>query len=186
MMYTIYGIIYNDVFPSDKMTDIFINDITNTLRILPLNDLSKTDLIKKYNYYSPGFIDLNKISSNYTPNVIGDYTFTEFKPILQTYMFNNHILGSSKINNKIGKSIIHTIYNNIPTINKMAIFIKNPLNKYNMVNDSLLLPLNKGVIEFYINKGYITYEDDIKCKYFVGNKKCDKKNISLINNLMVY
>ena len=79
--------------------------------------------------YKPGYINLHKISDNYTPKIIGVHQYTTFKPMLTTFVFNNYLLGSDKVNNEVGLSVIKTIFNNIDNINKLPSMKTIPLDK---------------------------------------------------------
>ena len=174
--------IQNDIYPSTYITQLFSNNLNNALRLLPLDEINDVDFAAKYKFYKPGFINLHKISPNYTPKVIGKFKYTTFKPILKTFVFNNYLLGGEKVNNNIGLAIITTLFNNISNINKLESMTYTPLDKYSLVRDFLYLKLNKGIIPYYYKMGYITDYDNKNCKYLVGNKKCSKDNLQVVTD----
>ena len=75
------------------------------------------------------------------------------------------------------------MFDNIDNINKLPSMVSTPIDKYNLVHDFLYIPLNKGVIEYYYNKGYITDYNSTACKYLVGHKKCSKENIDSVTSM---
>jgi len=172
-----------DVYPSKIISRLFTNNLDNTLRILPLDEISEDKFTSKYPFYKRGYVNLRKIADNYIPAIIGDFKYTTFKPILTTYIFHNYLLGSHKVDNDIGKSVLKTMFDNIDNINKLPSMVSTPIDKYNLVHDFLYIPLNKGVREYYYNKGYITYYNNPDCKYLVGHKKCSKENIDNVTSM---
>ena len=171
-------LIHIDVFPSPHISLLFVNDLENTLRLLPLDEIYESEFTNQYNIYTSGYINLHQVSTNYTPKVIGDFKFTTFKPMLKTYIFHNYLLGSKKTDGEIGLSVVKTIFDNIANINKLPSMKYTPFDKYNLVNNQLLIELNKGVISYYYEKGYITDYNNNNCKYLVGNKACSKENLA--------
>lgn len=175
-------LIQTDIYPSKHITSLFSNNLDNTLRLLPLDEINQHDFASKYVFYKPGYINLHRISDNYTPKIIGKFKYTTFKPMLTTYTFNNYLLGSDKVNNDVGLSVIKTVFDNIDNINKLPSMKQTPLDKYNLVHDFLYIPLNKGVITYYYEHGYITDHKDPACKHLVGNMKCSKHNLDVVTS----
>lgn len=171
-------LIHIDVFPSPHISKLFMNDLDNTLRLLPLEEIHESDFTNEYKIYTSGYINLHQVSINYTPKVLGQFKFTTFKPMLKTYMFHNYLLGSQKTEGEIGLSVVKTIFDNIANINKLPSMTYTPFDKYNLVNNQLFIDLNKGVVSYYYKKGYITDYNNDNCKYLVGNKPCSKENLA--------
>ena len=163
-------IFYTDSYPSADLNRIFKNDIYNKYFIIPINVNNKL-LSSTIRYYVPSTVDLNFIE-NYLPKKIGNTTQTRNKPNIETYKYQNVICCTKNLNKKIGYEITKAIYNNINIINKNNIDSNTRMYKYNMIGSPMSIKYNQGAFDFYIEKGFITYNPRKECKYLVGNKKC--------------
>ena len=52
----------------------------------------------------------------------------------------------------------------------------------NFFNNNLMIRYHDGVIQYLVEKGYISYIDNDNCKYLVGVTECNEKNLKA-NNL---
>lgn len=182
--------IYDSVFPSNDLTNIFENDIIGEIQILPLDEIKEDIFTSRYIYYQPIYIDLNKLSKNYLPCVFGKYHFSKFKPMLKTYSFHNYLCCNKNVSNNTTYNLIKSIYDNIPIINQLEMF-KNHQLQYNSVAwTSLPISIHNGVKQFFYEKGYISYgtvekdgmvKEDPNCIFLIGKKECNKKNLKRLN-----
>ena len=132
--------------------------------IFGLNGISKTFIKSLLPNYKDILFDKSFI---YGSNIVG-----------RTIQNNINIYTNKDTDNKLSNNIITSIYDNFKYIKHTDdISIKKILrtfNHYNIIDISnKTKTLHEGVREFYESKGYITYNPEPICKYFVGKSVCD-------------
>ena len=181
--------VYDSIYPSNDLTYYFEHNINGNIQILPLDEIDENIFTSEYIYYSPIYLDLNNLSKNYLPAVLGKYNFNKFKPMLKTYSYHNYLCCNKDVDNKITYQLIKSIYNNIPNINKLKMFKNHPIEYNSVPWTSLPISIHNGVKYFFYEKGYISYgeikgdkvEEDPNCIFLIGKKECNKKNLKQLN-----
>ena len=185
--------VYDTVFPSAKLKYYFENNIASNVYVLPLDELDEKIFTSRFFYYTPIYLDLNRLSKNYLPNVIGNYKFNHFKPMLKTYSFHNYLLCNHKLRYGTGYNLIKSIYNNTEEINKLDLFKNSPLFKNNLAWTAFPISIHKGVKYFFYQKGYISYassntkdpneldKENPNCLFLISKQECNKKNLDKLN-----
>ena len=106
--------------------------------------------------------------------------------MLKTYSYNNYILCNKSLEFNTGYNLIKSIFNNIPEFNKLDAFKDQPLIANDIQWTTFPIAYHKGVMYFYYQKGYISYqidkpdtdlEEDPNCIFFVGKGRCTPKEI---------
>ena len=182
--------IYDTVYPSNDLKYYFEMNIGTNVRILPLDEIDEKIFTSRFFYYEPMYLDLNKLSMNYLPSVIGNFNFSKFKPMLKTYSFHNYLLCHKSLTDNTSYNLIKSIYNNIDELNKLSLFKNRPLIRNNIAWSSLPVSIHNGVKKFLYEKGYISYGtvdkngkviEDPNCLFLISKKECNKKNLELLN-----
>ena len=171
-------------FPLESLTKYIDSNFTESLMILPLDDLNFKKFFNQHYYYSKTYIDLNKVSDNYLPVRINDRVYNRFNPYLQTISFFNIFVTNKFMDNKIVNQIVNVFFNNIRNFNKLEEFKENKLfRNYCASLNNVQLLIHPAAEEFYIKNGYITYTDNKNCGELVGRMACNKDTLTRHNLL---
>ncbi len=178
------SILITDTYPSKIIYNIIKND--NTIYLLPLDEINEQIFINRFFYYEKAYIDLNNISNSYLPKKVGNKLYNIYNPNLITYNFCNMLVNNNKFNQDITYNIVKSIHNNIDIINTQLIYNFNKLSNIYMTFTYIPLPMSKGVLQFLEESGYITYNNSKNYVHYLGKKKCNKYNLSLLNNRIIH
>jgi len=96
------------------------------------------------------------------------------------------LVNNNKFNQDITYNIVKSIHNNIDIINTQLIYNFNKLSNIYMTFTYIPLPMSKGVLQFLEESGYITYNNSKNYVHYLGKKKCNKYNLSLLNNRIIH
>jgi len=180
-----------------KIVNLDINDITNKFKLNQIDAFfiitsHPCHIIKSlHNRFPIKFLSLSYLNKDIFTKI---FPFSKTSIIdTQLYNINSNIVIET-INSKIllicnknlkkndGYNLIKTIFSNFSYIKhsgnddyKMKMKDFNPAELY---LDNSTYILHKGVKNYYIDIGIITYSDNHSCKYYVGIKKCPNKKLN--------
>lgn len=172
-------IIIYDIFPK-KQLNIFLNNNSNEdIILLPFEIKNEKLFLKKQKILDIDYIDLNKLSPSYLPKKFSKYSYTKNKPTIKMIYTYKIILSNIQTNPLYTRAYIDFFANNYKKINNsteegyhiLGIHISNYSN-------GVLLDFHKGVMDYLIEKGHITYTNNNNCKYLFGTSACNEKTLA--------
>lgn len=166
--------IFSDIYP----TNIF-NKYYN-LKLMELKGFRDNIFFDQYReYYFKSIINLNQLGSNYLPKIYGQNKYTVTKADFYVVSYETLLLTNNIVPDDYIDEILESITNNIELFNKLPQYKK--LNtKYNtsVMNKEVYGILPSDATLKYLNKySYISNIDNNNCKYFIGKKECNEKNL---------
>jgi len=173
------GMIYTDLFPSEKLNNIIQSNIDMKLILIPIEDINETIFLQGRPYTSKVFLDQNNLPKNYLPVKIKNLYFNKFRPDITSYKYPEIMVCNKNASPKLIFNIVKSIVSNLNVINQSDYVIKNQYNYLSFpdIANNQYIPLHVGSNVFYKNISINTnYSDDL-CKYFVGNAKCTPERI---------
>ena len=172
----------SDTFPNKVLYNFLNSNTMSDVILLPFTIKNENFYLKKLPYLSIDYIDLNGLSKSYLPKKFNNNEYTRFKPNLKILKFTNIFLTTIDAKSSYTYNFIKFLFENKKVINKFLIYEGTQFKNIDVDNRDLnLIEFHNGVLEYYYDNGYITYEDNYNCKYLVGVKKCDKENLE--NNI---
>lgn len=142
------------------------------------NDNKTNVFFTKNFYYIRDIYDLNDVCRGYLPKKYGGKTYSRFSAQIPIVSYYNTLVCNSDLDDNTTKEILRTFYENISLFNQLPVFHKQPIYKTQLNGGPQnALPINNGAKEFFIERGYITLEDNESCKYLVGIEECNKKSL---------
>lgn len=173
------GMIYTDLFPSDKLNNIIQSNIDMKLILIPIEDINETIFLQGRPYISKISLDQNILPKNYLPVKIKNLYFNKFRPDITSYKYPEIMVCNKDASPKLIFNIVKSIVSNLNVINQSDYVIKNQYNYLSFpdIANNQYIPLHVGSNIYYRNISINTnYSDDL-CKYFVGNAKCTPERI---------
>ena len=141
-------------------------------------DKTKVFFTKNF-YYIRDIYDLNDVCTGYLPKKYGGKTYSRFSAQIPIVSYYNTLICNNDLDDNSTKEILRTFYENISLFNQLPVFHKQPIYKTQLNGGPQnALPMNNGAKEFFIEKGYITLEDNESCKYLVGIEECNKASLN--------
>ena len=172
-------------FPMKNLTYFFENNFYKDLIILSLDNLNFKKFFNQYYYYNKSYIDLNKVSDNYLPVKINNRLYSKFNPYLLTISFQNVFISNKFVKNNHVYKVIETYFNNINNLNKLDEFKQNKLDNFSSASlYNIQLKLHPSAEKYYLDNGYLTFNDNKNCKFFIGKMKCNNENLYRHNLLI--
>jgi hypothetical protein len=171
-------VILYDVFPNAELYNILDNGMLNDLILLPFKIPNEALFLKRNYFINIETIDLNKISKSFLPKKFGNNEYTRFRPELRICYVYKTMITNLNTKSEYTYDFIKFYYENYKYIN-------NHLDegyKIDIMQIKSYLEYHKGILDFYKDYGYITYENNDNCRYLAGVMKCDEENL-IKNNL---
>ncbi len=141
-------------------------------------DKTKVFFTKNF-YYIRDIYDLNDVCSGYLPKKYGGKTYSRFSAQIPIVSYYNTLICNSDLDDNSTKEILRTFYENIALFNQLPVFLKQPIYKTQLNGGPQnVLPINNGAKTFFIEKGYITMENNESCKYLVGIEECNNASLN--------
>ena len=173
------GMIYTDLFPSERLNKFIQSNIDMKLILIPIEDINETIFLQRRPYASRVSLDQNNLPKNYLPVKIKNLYFNKFRPDITSYKYPEIMVCNKNASPKLIFNIVKSIVSNLNVINQSDYVIKNQYNYLSFpdIANNQHIPLHVGSNVFYKNISINTnYSDDL-CKYFVGNAKCTPERI---------
>ena len=166
--------VFSDIYPTNIFKKYY------NLRLIELKGFRVNIFFEQYKqYYSKSIINLNEFGSNYLPKRYDQQTYTITNPEFYVISYETILLTNNYVPNIYIDEILMSITNNIELFNKLPQYKKSNI-KYNtsIMNKVVygIYPSNSTLK--YLNKySYLSNIDNNDCKYFIGKKECNKKNL---------
>ena len=173
-------VILYDVFQNSKLYNTLDNSMINDLILLPFKIPNESLFLKRNYFINIEEIDLNKLSKSFLPKKFGETEFNRFRPNIRISYIYKTMITNLNTKSEYTYDFIKFYYQNYKYIN-------NNLEegyKIDIMQVKSYLEYHKGVLDFYKDYGYITYENNDNCRYLAGIMKCDEKNLEN-NNLLL-
>jgi TRAP-type uncharacterized transport system substrate-binding protein len=173
------GMVYTDLFPSEKLNKIIQSNTDMKLILIPIEDINETIFLQRRPYASKVSLDQNNLPKNYLPVKIKNLYYNKFRPDITSYKYPEIMVCNKDASPKLIFNIVKSIVSNLNVINQSDYVIKNQYNYLSFpdIANNQYIPLHVGSNVFYRNISINTnYSDDL-CKYFVGNAKCTPERI---------
>jgi len=175
------GMVYTDLFPSDKLNKIIESNIylDKKIILIPIEDINETIFLQSWPYVSKVALDQNILPKNYLPVKIKGLYYNKFRPDITSYKYPEILVCNKDASPKLIFNMVKSIVSNLNVINKSDFIIKNQFNYLSFpdIANNQYIPLHVGANVYYRNISINTnYSDDL-CKYFVGNAKCTPERI---------
>ncbi len=177
-------LIFYNGYNNDALLNQFLTSmIGDEIYILPFK-IPNQDVFfqSKFQYYLANY-DLNLVSPNYLPKRFNDETWTRYKPNISLLAYDEYLVTNPKVSNEIVYETIKTCYEAIDLLNSYPELTDNPISKVGVERDTNMPILyHNGAYQFYKEKGFITNESNLNCRYLVGRMECTEKTLK-DNNL---
>lgn len=173
------GMVFTDLFPSEKLNKIIEMNLGNKIILIPIEDINENIFLQMRPYASKVFLDQNNLPKNYLPIKVKNLYFNKFRPNITSYKYPEIMVCNKNASPKFIFNIVKSIVSNLNTINQSDYVIKNQYNYLSFpdIANNQYIPVNIGAKLFYNNISInTTYSDDL-CKYYVGNAKCTPERI---------
>jgi TRAP-type uncharacterized transport system substrate-binding protein len=168
------GMVFTDLFPSEKLNKIIEMNLGNKIILIPIEDINENIFLQMRPYVSKVFLDQNNLPKNYLPIKVKNLYFNKFRPNITSYKYPEIMVCNKNASPKFIFNIVKSIVSNLNIINQSDYVIKNQYNYLSFpdIANNQYIPVNVGAKLFYRNISInTTYSDDL-CKYYVGNAKC--------------
>ena len=172
-----------DIFPNNTIIKILNNSLNSDIILLPFEIPNEKLFLKKQPIINIDYIDLNYLSNLYLPRKFGKYEYTKFRPTIKIPYIYKILLKNIYTDINCTYEFIKFYYENYKNLNNNI--DEKGFKIYNILinnNKTIFLEYHKGVMNFFIEKGYITNNNNENCKYLVGTTKCTDKSLKE-NNL---
>jgi TRAP-type uncharacterized transport system substrate-binding protein len=173
------GMVFTDLFPSERLNKIIETNTDMKLILIPIEDINETIFLQMRPYALKVELDQNNLPKNYLPVKVKDLYFNKFRPNITSYRYPEIMVCNKEASPKLIFNIVKSIVSNLDIINKSDYVIKNQFNYLSFpdIANNQFIPAHVGANIFYKNISInTTYADDL-CKYFVGNAKCTPERI---------
>ena len=173
------GMVYTDLFPSDKLNKIIQSNTDNKIILIPIEDINETVFLQILPYALKVALDQNNLPKNYLPVKIKNLYYNKFRPDITSYKYPEILVCNKDASPKLIFNMVKSIVSNLNVINKSDYVIKNQFNYLSFpdIANNQYIPVHVGATVYYRNISINTnYSDDL-CKYFVGNAKCTPERI---------
>lgn len=173
------GMVYTDLFPSEKLNKIIQSNLNMKLILIPIEDINETVFLQGRPYISKVALDQNNLPKNYLPVKIKDLYYNKFRPDITSYKYPEILVCNKDASPKLIFNMVKSIVSNLNVINQSDFIIKNQYNYLSFpdIANNQYIPVHVGAKVYYTNISINTnYSDDL-CKYFVGNAKCTPERI---------
>ena len=164
-------IFMSDTFPNKVLYQFLNHNTMSDVILLPFTIRNESFFLKKLPYLSVDYIDLNLLSKSYLPKRFNNNEYSRFKPDLKILKFTNIFLTRVDVKSSITYNFTKFLFENKKIINKFLVYDGTQFKSIDV--DNRYLNFNEN--------GYITNEDNYDCKYLVGVKACNEKNLA--NNI---
>jgi TRAP-type uncharacterized transport system substrate-binding protein len=173
------GMVFTDLYPSNFLNKIIGNDLNNTLVLLPITKINVELFLKRHQFVNKVSIDLNALPKNYLPVKINDLEYTINRPDLDTFQYPIIFICNKNTEPNISYEIVRGISNNLDLINKSDMTLKNQWNYMTFpdIAQDIFIPTHIGAKIFYNQITITTTKPDYNCMYYIGNKKCNDKDV---------
>lgn len=175
-------IILFDVFPNNTIKNFLENDATQDIILLPFKILKEELFLKKNNSFDIDYIDLNYLSETYLPVAFGNENYNQFKPNLKMCFFYRELVTNKNTSKEYVYEFMKFYLKNINYLNNNIPEEGYKLSKIAIKDKLSYFDYHEGSLNFFRDYGYITSIDNQNCKYLVGVKECNEKNLK-DNNL---
>ena len=175
-------IILFDVFPNNTIKNFLENDATQDIILLPFKILKEELFLKKNNSLDIDYIDLNYLSDTFLPVAFGNENYNPFKPNLKICFFYRELVSNKNTKKEYVYDFMKFYLNNINYLNNNIPEEGYKLSKITIKDKLSYFDYHEGSLDFFRDYGYITSIDNQNCKYLVGVKECNEKNLK-DNNL---
>lgn len=168
------AIIFADYYPNRTLVNMSLNEIDDKnkkFRIIPINYIDTNRFETEFFYYRKSTLDLNKLPQSYLPVTVGHTKYNKFNPNLVTYGFDMSMICLSTLPVKTAYTIVKTVFENKDIVNKTN------MTKVEMSISFVPISNHKGADKYFTEKGYLTNSKSNDCIFFIGNDKCDDKNL---------
>ena len=170
-----------DLYPNYQINKILDKNSSNNILLLPFDVNNEKVFFQKNSFFSIDYIDLNNFSDTYLPKSFGKYHYNINLPSLKMIYTYKILITNKNLKNEYTYNFIKYYVENLPYLNYR--FKNSGLQlDVNFFNNNLMIRYHDGVIQYLVEKGYISYIDNDNCKYLVGVTECNEKNLKA-NNL---
>ena len=171
-------IILYDIFPNESISNFLDNNFIDDIILLEFNIPNEKLFLKKQSILKVDYIDLNKLSYYYLPKKIGNYTYSKNNPTIKILYTYKIIISNLHTKSECAYDFFKFFAENYKNLNY---YLEKGFHidrlQINDNSNNILLEYHKGVIDYYIEKGYITNTNNINCKYLVGSMKCTEETL---------
>jgi TRAP-type uncharacterized transport system substrate-binding protein len=173
------GMVYTDLFPSERLNKFIQSNLDNKIILIPIEDINENVFLQRRPYASRVSLDQNNLPKNYLPVKIKNLYFNKFRPDITSYKYPEMMVCNKDASPKLIFNIVKSIVSNLNVINQSDYVIKNQYNYLSFpdIANNQYIPLHVGSNVFYRNISINTNYSDKLCKYFVGNAKCTPERI---------
>ena len=175
-------IILFDIFPNEEIKNYLDNNIGKDIILLPFKILKEELFLKKNNPFSIDYIDLNYLSSSYLPIAFGNEHYNQFSPNLKVCSFERGLITNKNTSKEYVYDFMKFYQNNLNYLNNNIPQKGYTLKKISIKDKLSYFDYHEGSLNFFKDFGYITSIDNANCKYLIGVKECNEKNLK-DNNL---
>ena len=170
------------VFPSKRFTDYMENKGDN-LRIIDYENLNLRNYLNININFELKDFNLSNVSKSFLPTKINNEVYTIYKPFIKLINFKYAFIANQNLNNELIYNLVKNYYEIIPILNRnLYEFKSNKLSAIDSANTySNNILLHDGALKYYLEKGFITYNENLNCKKFVSKLKCNNKTLSDYN-----
>jgi TRAP-type uncharacterized transport system substrate-binding protein len=173
------GMVFTDLYPSNFLNKIIGNDLNNSLVLLPIKNINDELFRKRHRFVNRVSIDLNSLPKNYLPIKVNDLEYTINRPTLDTFQYPILFICNKNTEPNISYEIVRGIINNLEVLNQSDITLKNQWNYLALpdIAQDIFIPQHIGAKIYYNQVTVTTTNPDFYCMYYIGNKKCNSKDI---------
>jgi TRAP-type uncharacterized transport system substrate-binding protein len=171
------------IFPDDTIHTILNNSIDETIILSPFDIPNEELFLKKQPIINIDYIDLNQLSNSYLPKKFGKYEYTRNRPTIKICYIEKILLTNINTSIRRAYEFIKFYYENYKILNNNIEKKGYKIHDININNyKTSFLEYHKGVLNFFKDKGYITYNNNENCKYLIGTTECTDDSLK-DNNL---
>ncbi len=173
------GMVFTDLFPSERLNKIIGTNIDNNIILIPIEDINDTVFLQRRPYASKVSLDQNNLPKNYLPVKIKNLYFNKFRPDITSYRYPEIMVCNKEASPKLVFNMVKSIVSNLNIINQSEYVIKNQFNYLSFpdIANNQYIPVHIGAKVYFTNISINTNYADDSCKYFVGNAKCTPERI---------
>ena len=175
-------IVFNDTLPNKNVNDVLTKKTSGgNIILLPFECNNEALFFKENFYFEKVMIDLNDLAPAYLPKRFNDHTYSQFNTNMYMLSYNIYLFSSIHTNEKYTYDVTKTIYENKD-------FLDSNFKDYKIGSllykdyEEFLYYFHLGTYKYLIEKSYISFIDSPTCKYLIGKKECNQKNID--NNIV--
>lgn len=144
--------------------------------LLPFELQSETKtrvFFQKNFYYIPDIYDLNDVCASYLPKKYGGKKYTRFYSQISIVSYYNALVTHDGLEDAMTYEILRTFYENIDLFNQLPVFHRQPMRKTGLApGPQNTLPISNGSRRFFVERGYIGFQDNPGCMSLVGVQEC--------------